>query len=662
MKGYKAIIALFLIIQCVGAQYWFQSGARGGQSSQFNSGASVTIQTFIDNNTGSGSIAFWVGEDLQNGAFLQTGYVIENQSGRYPTYCDMNGCSQYEYISAGAPEWFYEYFPPGNSNNFLGAVGPNDSAGANGTFHTYGFHSQGSNWTFTFDGANLGKINLGANTSGYNDVVAFGEVANTSGTNTYVSPVKFYNLSIYRFGNIIPAPTGFSYIGYGVGSQSLLSNPYGVEEIGSRANAFEVGSGLQEPRNDYPLWQSSFSLSVQSKYGNVSGNGLYIASRTVSINAPSYVYFANNTREAFTGWTGSGAGSYTGIANSTVVLMYGNISETANWQLQYLVNVTSLHSTVHGNGWYPANAIAYYTSSQNVTYESNRSRFVFDGWFNGTTNQSGKVKVTKPQQISAIWEKQYLVNATAQYGNVTGTGWYEANTIAIVTAEIPYINRTSTQRTAFYSWSDGNRSVSHYLKVTKPYSLYGTYKNQFIVNLHGVDQSGAPVPVYNFYINNLPEGNQTYLFSGETYTATGAIYEGSILNISQKISINQSKSIAITLPLYDVRFAASDVFGVPVSMPILIKFSNGTSTNAQLNQSGIIINNVPYGRAVASAHYLGLNLSTKAQYGTAARFTVVSATDIEIFGGILIFAFAMYYLSSRHVIKAHQIRPMHMHQ
>src|SRR5271155_3797190 len=117
MNAYKVVIVLLMFLPLVNAQYWFQSGAQGGPSTQFNNGAQVTIQTITNQHPFSGSLAFWVGEDLQSGAFLQTGYVIENQSGRYPSVCDLNGCSSYEYISAGSPEWFYEYFPPGSDSS-----------------------------------------------------------------------------------------------------------------------------------------------------------------------------------------------------------------------------------------------------------------------------------------------------------------------------------------------------------------------------------------------------------------------------------------------------------------------------------------------------------------------------------------------------------------
>lgn len=661
MKGYSILIVILLLLPCVNAQYWFQSGAMGGQPTNFNSGASVTIQTLTDQKYGSGSIAFWVGEDLQNGAFLQTGYVIENQSGRYPSLCDQNGCSRYEYISAGAPEWFYEYFPPGQGSDFLGAIGPNDSAGKNNTFNTYGFYSNSTEWYFTINKAVVGSVNLGTNTSGYNDVVAFGEVANTSGANITLVPVKFYNLSIYQFGRYVPSPTGYSYIGYGVGSLNDLSNPYGVEELGARADAFEVGSGLQMPKNDYTLWKTSYMLDIKSTYGNISNSGLYIASRTVGLNAPQYVYLKNNTRVEFEGWSGSGVGGYSGQSNDTAVLMYSNITEIANWQLQYLVNVSSEYGIAHGNGWYPANSTAYYSIAQNTVYQGNTSRYIFDGWINGTSSMNGSAKVENPLKIDASWAKQYMVNGSSQYGNVTGTGWYPANSTAYLSVSPVYINESQDERLAFYSWSDGNKMPSHKLIVNKPYDLYASFKNQFLVTLYGIDVYGSRVNAQGFYINNVSEGKQTYLFGGENYTVTGAVYSGSKVNMSAIISTNSSRAMAVQIPLYDVGLSATDIFGVPVSIPVRVKFSNGTTTSLQLNSSGATMPDVPYGRITAFTDYLGLNLSSSAEYGQTARFTVLSAEDMEIFALVLFFAAVMYYISSRLVLGTSSRARRHQH-
>jgi len=105
------IVIVAFLAGNVFAQYWFQFGARSGNSASFNNGARVEIQTITPQNLTSGSLGFWVGEILSNGAFIQVGYLIENATGNYPAICTESGCTNYEEIKAGDAEWFYEYFP-----------------------------------------------------------------------------------------------------------------------------------------------------------------------------------------------------------------------------------------------------------------------------------------------------------------------------------------------------------------------------------------------------------------------------------------------------------------------------------------------------------------------------------------------------------------------
>ena len=127
MRRYELIITTMLLVLSLAAasraQYWFQSGVIAGSSANHNNGASVQIQTVTPQNFSAGSMAFWVGETLSNGAFLQMGYVLENQSGNLTTNCSQSGCASKVPVKAGQAEWFYEYFPSGGGNNFYGDTG-----------------------------------------------------------------------------------------------------------------------------------------------------------------------------------------------------------------------------------------------------------------------------------------------------------------------------------------------------------------------------------------------------------------------------------------------------------------------------------------------------------------------------------------------------------
>ena len=119
-------ILFFLLINVSFSQYWFQSGAEGSYISHNNNGASISIQT-INQNISKSSFGFWVGEHLQNNAFIQIGYVVYNESGYLHNNCTIYGCSSNISITKNIPFWFYEYFTASNPNSskFYGNQGTN---------------------------------------------------------------------------------------------------------------------------------------------------------------------------------------------------------------------------------------------------------------------------------------------------------------------------------------------------------------------------------------------------------------------------------------------------------------------------------------------------------------------------------------------------------
>ncbi|MFI5412670.1 MAG: hypothetical protein ACHQX1_02155, partial [Candidatus Micrarchaeales archaeon] len=93
----KKIFLLFIILSIIptvsSAQYWFQSGVQGDYRTSYNNGGSVAIQTIAPQQAVYGSLAYWIGETLSNGAFIQIGYQIPNESGYLPSNCSPSGCT-----------------------------------------------------------------------------------------------------------------------------------------------------------------------------------------------------------------------------------------------------------------------------------------------------------------------------------------------------------------------------------------------------------------------------------------------------------------------------------------------------------------------------------------------------------------------------------------
>ncbi|MGC8676393.1 MAG: hypothetical protein ACP5T3_02665 [Candidatus Micrarchaeia archaeon] len=607
MKGLSLLAALLLGLVCfagiANAEYWFQSGARAGNSAAQNNGAMVSIETVANQQSSSGSMAFWVGENLQNGAFLQVGYTVENQTGYYPTNCTVSGCSSTVLLTAGKPTWFYEYFLPGDNSSFLGAMGPDGSAGANGTFHTYGFYSLGDTWHVLFDGKQIGAVNLGTSSSGPNPPVAIAELANSSGYTSRMLPVIFANLSAYKYDTFLPVENAYAIISYGVGSKTSIPNPYGVEEIGNRVNYFEVGSGLPTSTNGTELWHLGYWLRVLSPFGNINSSIEYAAYSQAQISAPAAIYFNKTARAVFSHWEGTGPGAYTGTANSSMVNMYGNITERANYTVEYFVNVTGNFST-YGTGWYPAGSIAKYGVYKSNVYISNDSRFAFVNWSNGNANANGTLLVNRPVQLHANYEHQLLVSVSSQYGNATGSGWIQEGSNDTIMVLNPFKNISASERFAFVKWSNGSTQQEIVAKITKPVTLKALFAYEYKVDIHGKNYNGSAISPEYYIVNGMRVNSSTYMEPG-SYSITGAVYKGTLLNFSYALSVLGPESINVTLPVYTIDLSSHDIFGLPVNATLYITFANGTTTTTSTGATGsLMLYNIPYGYAKGTAEYL----------------------------------------------------------
>lgn len=658
------LVFLSLLFACSNAQYWFQFGARGGPESYFNNGAGASIKTIDNQSVGSGSLAFWIGENLQNNAFLQIGYLVENQSGQFPTNCNLSGCSDYETLPADEPVWFYEYFPTDYNKSFLGALGTPGSIGKNGTVNNYAFYSKGDLWYFVLNGNVLGSVNLSTGSSGNNDPVAFGELAATNGTWFYIKPVIFSNLTKYTGGNFLPLANGYSYIGYGIGSRTNIQDPYGVAEIGGRTDYFAVGSGLSQPSNDQLLWSYGYLLSILSQYGNLSSTSLYQPYHNAQLTSPVLIYVAPNIRENFTGWVGTGKGSYTGFEANVSLVLFSNITETILWSRQYLVNVSSQHSIASGSGWYSNTSVANYSIAANIVPINASSRFVFDSWTNGNKNKSGTVTVVAPVNLSAIWSKQYYANITSQYGNVSGSGWYTQGSLATFSLLTPVKKITDNENLAFYEWSNGSKNSSITTMIHSPIQLNAIYKEQYGVHLQAINVYGALVPAGNFSIDNKSVGNETYLFGNDTYVADSAFYKGQKLDIYSLVRTESPSNISIQLPLYPIVIHTQDVFGGPVNATATLEFSNGTVRGYNAGSNGtIVIDNVPYGQLEGPVSYFGLtDIITTTSGNTDIRVTFISIFDLEIFAVALIVSSVLFFLGRRRLDAGAKAKKMTYHK
>ncbi len=651
----KLGVAVFLFtVLLVGAhlsysQYWFQSGVIANGTASNNSGISVQIETIYGQNITNGSIAFWVGENLQNGAFVQVGYAVESKTGEYPNNCTSGGCSSKIYMEAGKPYWFFEYFRSTNSEQSFYGGFSNVSLGSNGTFNTYSVSPDGTLWKAYLNGKLLGSVNAGVPDSGNNAPYVVGEYANASTNQTYMIPVRFRNFSVYLNGREVSVPGAYSYVGYGVSSKEALINKYGVEELNNESDYFEVGSGLPIPKNGTVMWNRGYEVSVSSGFGNQSSANYTFGSR-VSLYEPNAVNISTGEREVFVGWKGSGFRSYTGNSTSATVVVYGKITESAVWQLQYFVNVSSNFSNATGSGWYDNNSLVRLGINSSELYANSSTRYVFDGWTTANKTYSGNyISIKSPVNVTAVWKTEYFLNLSSEYGSVTGSGWYANRSIANFSLNFTNISSSDGGIIGFYSWSNGYHGKNGSLEMNKGYDLRAGFLPMVHVILDVVSEGGQNVSFSSIEVDNMTMQRSTYLPLGDNYMGSIDV-AGYKMPLNRTVSIAGAGTIKLVLPVYPVLIKTTNFYGGAVNASLKLGFDNGTTSNVYSGRNGsYMMEYVPYGKVSGIAVYRGESIPFEVAYGVGGKVSFDYGESYLIFGIILAMLTIIAYLTVKHL-------------
>ena len=634
------IIAITLIMVNMGySQYWFQTGAKSSYTAEFNNGSSSYIQTIYQNAPKHGSFAYWVGESLKNGAFIQIGYEIPNMSGEYANDCSPSGCSGVVNLTAGIPAWFWEYFPANYSgNNFYGDIGPSGSVGDNGTFNEYGFRALGNVWYLFLNNIKIGSVMLNSTTSGGYPPVAFAEYADALNNSSTMIPVKFKNFSFYNQTIVKKVAEAYSYIGYGKNSETSMNNPYGVIEVANTLDYFESGSSLPMYKNNTLLWNIGYYLNTYSDYGNLSQSSQYLAYSTTTISAPQYIYIGKYQRAAFANWSGNGYGSYTGSNNTAIISINGNVSEFAHWKTQYYVNVSTEIGNASGSGWYDNNSTANIDINKNTYYLNNSERFLFEGWNGANHNQSINITVRSPLIFNAMWVKQYYVNVSTEIGNASGSGWYDNNSVDNISIKNPYKYINESVRDGFIGWSNiSYNTTDTYITVKSPLKIHAIYATEHIAKI--ISENVYNNFIYpDYYKTNIGNINGTpYIPLNKNIFVYSAYYNGVNILINKTLNAQKNYTFILKLPVYNVSIKTVDYLFMPVNASLNLTFKNGTKLFMYTGKEGIVnFNNVLLNSINGSASYNGKLIYISTANGSVTLFfldgySAVAITAIIIF-------------------------------
>jgi hypothetical protein len=326
-----------------------------------------------------------------------------------------------------------------------------------------------------------------------------GDFANTnyylgSGVYTidYVSTNSVYGQ--FNYGSLVDHVTaditssapvgGYQYYGSAFTIQWLRTRAYppgGVMPTTSLGSTTSTGSAI-------------YSLTMTpGSGGTVSpSSGNYLTGNTVTITATP------NTGFAFTGWTGVGTGSYTGMSNPANIVMNSNIIETASFgQISYVpITLTNSQTSPTISGF-----------QQMLTIPSSSySSYINSGWTN--------VEFTSGNYVGAP-------------GNVPLYAWVESNAVNTATNTIVWVNLGSSTipansgtLTIYMNILPSNVMTSNAAYTGEAPQLYG---GSYAQTSYGQYDNGANV--FSYYqrwggLSSLPSGWGNNAYGSETYQST----------------------------------------------------------------------------------------------------------------------------------------------
>jgi uncharacterized repeat protein (TIGR02543 family) len=300
-------------------------------------------------------------------------------------------------------------------------------------------------------------------------------------------------------------------------------------DLGAQNHTYTVPSG-NETVTAY--FKTQYELKVVSERGSPTGAGWYDAGNSTSFGITSPEAGGTGNQFAFTGWTGTGSGSYTGNNTSKSIAMNNTVTETAAWKTQYML-FTSENPDAGGN-MTPAPPGTWYDSGASATLDAMvASGYNWSGW-SGDVTGTEKPKSVTMNASKNVWAnfsvvstvaitvtadpsgKSFLVDGTSCSGSQV-FNWIPGSTHTLSVESPQHVEGGS--KWVFVNWSDGGAQSHTYTVPSGPATVQANFKCMVLLTVNsekgnpqggGWYDSGATaafsvtVPV--------DDGNKRYLF------------------------------------------------------------------------------------------------------------------------------------------------------
>ena len=337
-----------------------------------------------------------------------------------------------------------------------------------------------------------------------------------------------------------------------------------------------------------PTYYHQYYLTVSSAYGSPTGQGWYNAGSSASFGVTTPASGGAGVQYVFTSWSGSGSGSYSGTSNSHSVTMNNAITETANWQTQYYLTVSSAYGSPTGQGWYNAGTSATFSISPTTVPGVTGIQYVFTNWVgSGVGSYTGSassysVTMNNPITETANWKTQYQVSFVvnpSNGGTITSPSsspqWYDAGATSTISA-------SASSGYHFLSWSATSgitiaspKSASTTATINAAGTITATFTKLALDGFASTSTTGNSMqislttsnPNDLLYVSVVESGGYTVssITSSPslTWTQRASVQFSSTRHLETWYAVwSSSGSITITITLTGNTNAASVAFGV----------------------------------------------------------------------------------------------------
>jgi M6 family metalloprotease-like protein len=285
-----------------------------------------------------------------------------------------------------------------------------------------------------------------------------------------------------------------------------------------------------------------------------------------------------------------------------------------------------------------------------LVYISETSRAIFNGWSDGDSTNPRTLAVNANSTLTADYKLQNLLQVSSIYGSPTGSGWYDANTVATFSVT-NVIDQGNGTRQVFLSWtgdSDASSSTSQ-INMSKPRVVSAGWKTQYAIEFTSTGlKNGTTITLT---VNGKDE-NHTVPFSHVEWFDKGSelTFEAYPESISSGITTFKlegwterdgsaaSSPVAVTQPdKLTAAYSEKRLFDVPSSMTfsgtatmawgIYLKAMSGTLSflsRYPMLLSAFMLAAYPFFAVVAFAHKLYLTFSFASVFSAAASVIVAS--------------------------------------